>query len=1077
MKKILFFVLLCAGIATAQPVIQTPTPMSACEQQWGASYFNLDSKTPEILGALNPSLYTVRYFYSDWGATSNAAGEQIQVSSYPNFQSQTTTLYVRVTEIADPLSFAIAPVALNVIPAPTATHPTDITISESPFDGFATFDLTSRTAAILGAQTDCTVTFYNSDEDAYNNVNPILIPTAYINATTAEQHIAVIVRNNTTGCTASQYFTLHVTSNSMVPVNIPDPVFKAKIIALGFDTNSDGIIQTSEAAAAEGLELDNLGLTDLTGIQAFTNVTYLMCTQNALTTVDVSGMTNLQTFWVDKNNLTSVNVTGCTALYNFNCSDNHITSINVNGLPTLLDLYCKNNNLTSVNLAGLPALNSVQFENNQLTSFTFSTVPNLKYIYVGYNALTAIDVTGIPSLMVLTCQNNQIASLNFSNNPNLWSVNCNSNLLTSLDISNKPLLADAYCNHNMITSLDLTGDDISVLDCSYNQISSLTIPAGNYLYELNFSHNLMTAFDFSPNPSLVKINCSYNNLAAVNLDGLSAVTDFNAASNQFVEIDMNAMHALAHFDLMLNTLLLHINMKNGQTYASFSYIQFPDSGVLQYVCADDMNISVIDYILNNFTNLPPNSVEVNSYCNFTPTNGYNNITGTIRFDANNNGCDISDAAIANLRVDINDGSNTGADFTNSQGNYNFYTSTGNFALTPNIENPGWFTFAPATANIQFTDNGNNVTTQNFCVSANGVHPDAEVVIAPVSRVRPGFDGVYRITYKNKGNQTLSGAVNFEFGFTRVPYVEAIPAPDTASDGLLVFNYSNLLPFETRSIDVRLHGHTPTDTDLPLNNGDTLDFDALISTNLTDENISDNHYVYAHVVQGSYDPNAITCLEGAVVAPAEIGKYLRYNIEFENTGNFDATNIVIRDVIDTNKYDINSLQVIDASHQVNTRITGNLVEFIFEAINLPPFADNIIGNPPIGGHGNVLFKIRSKAALQAGDSVNNTADIYFDYNAPVATNDAVTTFALLSNAVVTKDGSVSVYPNPAENSITIHADSNLKSIELFDIQGRILQTQVENTDTATLDISRRQSGVYFIKVTSETGSAVEKVIKK
>lgn len=51
---------------------------------------------------------------------------------------------------------------------------------------------------------------------------------------------------------------------------------------------------------------------------------------------------------------------------------------------------------------------------------------------------------------------------------------------------------------------------------------------------------------------------------------------------------------------------------------------------------------------------------------------------------------------------------------------------------------------------------------------------------------------------------------------------------------------------------------------------------------------------------------------------------------------------------------------------------------FEYINSPP--------PPSHRFGYIVFKIRTKETLQEGDLFSNTANIYFDYNYPVITNE-------------------------------------------------------------------------------------------
>ena len=172
------------------------------------------------------------------------------------------------------------------------------------------------------------------------------------------------------------------------------------------------------------------------------------------------------------------------------------------------------------------------------------------------------------------------------------------------------------------------------------------------------------------------------------------------------------------------------------------------------------------------------------------------------------------------------------------------------------------------------------------------------------------------------------------------------------------------------------------------------------------------------------------------------------------------------------FDMNSLQLLYASHPVETKIDGNKVEFIFKNINLPP---SILD--PIGGHGNVLFKIKTLPTLVVGDQIANIANIYFDYNAPIETNEARSTFATLNSLNFVKDQSIAVAPNPAKNNVTVTAKNNIQSIQLFDVQGLILQTVLENRTKTTIDISNKSNGIYFLKVTIEIGSSVEKLVKE
>ncbi len=465
-------------------------------------------------------------------------------------------------------------------------------------------------------------------------------------------------------------------------------------------------------------------------------------------------------------------------------------------------------------------------------------------------------------------------------------------------------------------------------------------------------------------------------------------------------------------------------------------------------------------------------LRVQQYCTFTPGGNYNTIKGTVKFDDENNGCDANDLAQVYAKVFLTDGNNTGSSFIDSFGNYTLYTQAGNFVLSSQMQNPNYFTITPDVANINFTDNNNNVTTQDFCITANGIHPDLEIIITPFYNLaRPGQDATYKLIYKNKGNQIQSGSINLSFDDSKTDFVLANPVVANQGFNSLIWFYGDLLPFETREILFTLNVNSPQENPA-VNEGDILNFTASINFAQGDETPTDNFFNLNQVVVNSYDPNNKMCLEGRTVVVQRIGDYLHYNINFENVGTADAVNVVVKDLIDTSKLDINSLQLLYASDTLQTLVENNKIEFIFENINLRSPQTN-----PIGGHGNVLFKIKTLPTLQAGDEVINTANIYFDYSAPIITEEARTTFGTLSNSVFIKDNSIVIYPNPTNSKINIKADNVLQNIEIYDVQGRILEIISQDTRESFIDISNKANGIYFFKIKTNKGSKVEKVVKE
>jgi Secretion system C-terminal sorting domain len=688
---------------------------------------------------------------------------------------------------------------------------------------------------------------------------------------------------------------------------------------------------------------------------------------------------------------------------------------------------------------------------------------NLQMLYCDDLDITSLDVSNMTSLKILhTTGNNDLTTLNVNGTSNMIQIVCNQSNITTLDLSGLLNLHDLHLTDNQLQTINLSGNSNLIwIECINNFLTNVDISDCTNLELVSLNNNLISNIVFPTLSNIESLEISSNQLTTINVNTLSLLRNLYCSNNLFTTIDVSNNHNFEALVCDNNPNLISIFMKFGNPFLTIGDYSFTNVPNLRYICIDDFRTSGL---LESLSQIGLTNVEVNSYCSFTPSENYNTISGILKNDADANGCDASDLSQPNIRVNINDGTNSGASFSNLIGNYSFFTQAGSFDVTPNVENPTWFTFSPTTATIPFADNNNNTATQNFCISPNGVHPDLEVALAPTTVARPGFDAEYILTYKNKGNQTLNGVLSFNYDVFRLLFISSNTTPDFNFEGTIDWNFTNLLPFESRSVSLTLNVNSPLETPA-VNIGDILNFIATINPISGDELPDDNTFVYNQTVVGSFDPNEIICLEGQSVAPSEIGKYLHYVINFENTGNFPAENVVVKTIIDPAKFDINSLQLLNTSNPVDARITGNVVEFIFEDIQL--------AGP--GGHGHVLLKVKSKNTLIAGDSVANRADIFFDYNAPVDTGLVSTIFQNLSNSVFEKDDSVSVSPNPTIGNVNINSNFNIKKVELYDVQGRIIETHIG--ETKTLDISDKSNCIYFLKITTEKGSKIEKVIKE
>ena len=201
--------------------------------------------------------------------------------------------------------------------------------------------------------------------------------------------------------------------------------------------------------------------------------------------------------------------------------------------------------------------------------------------------------------------------------------------------------------------------------------------------------------------------------------------------------------------------------------------------------------------------------------------------------------------------------------------------------------------------------------------------------------------------------------------------------------------------------------------------------------------------------------------------------MHYKIRFENTGSAEAVNIVVKDVINTAMFDISTLQPIDASHDFVTRIKDkNMVEFIFENIMLP-FDD-------ANNDGYITFKIKTLETLAIGDTFENNAEIYFDFNFPIITETAITSIETLSiQEVATQTTKVELYPNPVVDVLKIKADGNIKTIKIYHTNGKLLEqnSMIGNNTNAVINAKSWAKGVYFVQLETENGVAEEKVLKR
>ena len=72
---------------------------------------------------------------------------------------------------------------------------------------------------------------------------------------------------------------------------IPDANFEQRLISFGYDNILDGVVLTAAIDTVTELQVGYYGISDLTGIEDFTALTYLNCAHNNLTSLNISNNT------------------------------------------------------------------------------------------------------------------------------------------------------------------------------------------------------------------------------------------------------------------------------------------------------------------------------------------------------------------------------------------------------------------------------------------------------------------------------------------------------------------------------------------------------------------------------------------------------------------------------------------------------------------------------------------------------------------------------------------------------------------------------------------------------------------
>lgn len=399
----------------------------------------------------------------------------------------------------------------------------------------------------------------------------------------------------------------------------------------------------------------------------------------------------------------------------------------------------------------------------------------------------------------------------------------------------------------------------------------------------------------------------------------------------------------------------------------------------------------------------------------------------------------------------------------ANGAYDIELQTGNYTFS--IVPPNYFNVtAPAGNSVTHNALGTGQTfTTDFVLDPVGTVPDLCITMSHWP-FRPGFTTGVWVSYQNVGNTIESGTVNFSHP-SNLGITSSTPAASSVATGSVSFTFSNLFPLETRTIWIE----TVLPATVPL--GTPMLITADVTAPAGDVDVANNSLTDSSVVVGSYDPNDKQVSpsfgpEGFVLP----GEQLTYTIRFQNTGTDTAFTVRVADVIDPN-LEITSIKMLGASHNYSMTIDENReVNWTFDNILL--LDSN--RNEPLS-HGFIKYAIDQKPGLADFTQIDNTASIFFDFNAPIITNTTVT----MINSATDLEGQLlfeglKVFPNPTQSATYVrfdNADQQLHDLSVFDLSGRVLSQQSTRGENFRVSLADYAPGVYIYRLKAADGRTI------
>lgn len=186
--------------------------------------------------------------------------------------------------------------------------------------------------------------------------------------------------------------------------NFPNAEFRNLLKADGIDVNNDGMLESSELNAVTMIRYHYAGITDVTGLEHFTELTYLELIGNPISSAPVENLTKLELLNLSYTKLNSINVTRMTNLENLQLAGTYINSLDLSRNTKLEQLSLANcSNIGSLDLSNNKLLVHIQLQETAISDFQIDGFTQLQEVWLTEADIQKVRITNSPSLIKLVC--------------------------------------------------------------------------------------------------------------------------------------------------------------------------------------------------------------------------------------------------------------------------------------------------------------------------------------------------------------------------------------------------------------------------------------------------------------------------------------------------------------------------------------------------------------------------------------------------------------------------------------------------------------------------------------------------